>query len=92
MILFSQGSPETEFTVEELRNALFGSFDRLGDRKRVVAVPPDFTRYHSQSGMLTELVWEYYGDKMADVLPATGTHIPMIPFHSRPTEAPCAPC
>jgi len=78
MIYFNRGSSETEFTVEELRNALFGSFSQLGERKRVIAVPPDFTRYHSQSGILTELVWEYYGDKLADVLPATGTHIPMV--------------
>ncbi len=77
MILFSQGSPETAFTVEELRNALFTSFDQLGDRKRVVAVPPDFTRYHSQSGLLTELSWEYYQERLADVLPATGTHFAM---------------
>jgi nickel-dependent lactate racemase len=77
MILFSQGSAETEFTVEEIRDALFGCFDQLGDRKRVAAVPPDFTRYHSRSGLLTEMAWEYYGKRLADVLPATGTHIPM---------------
>ena len=36
--------------------------------------PPDFTRMHSQSGVLTELAWQYYGDKLVDVLPALGTH------------------
>lgn len=77
MILFSQGSAETEFTIEELRSALSGSFDKLGARNRVVAVPPDFTRYHSQSGILTELAWEYFGEKLTDVLPAIGTHVPM---------------
>ncbi|MBN2319896.1 MAG: DUF2088 domain-containing protein [Acidobacteria bacterium] len=77
MIFFSRGSSETEFTREEIRNALFSSFDRLGARSRVVTVPPDFTRHHSQSGLLTELAWEYYREKLVDVLPATGTHIPM---------------
>ncbi len=77
MILFSQGSSETEFTIEELSSALFSSFERLGARNRVIAVPPDFTRFHSQSGLLTELVWEYYREKLVDVLPATGTHVPM---------------
>ncbi|MBN2243506.1 MAG: DUF2088 domain-containing protein [Acidobacteria bacterium] len=77
MILFSQGSSNTEFTAPEMRNALFGSLDQLGERSRVAAVPPDFTRCHSQSGPLMELVWQYYGKKLADVLPATGTHRPM---------------
>lgn len=58
----------------ELRANLFTALERLGDRKKVLAVPPDFTRMHSQSGVLTELAWEFYGDRMTDVLPALGTH------------------
>ncbi len=61
----------------DLRANLFAALDRLGERKRVLAVPPDFTRFHSQAGVLTELAWEYYGDKMVDVLPALGTHTAM---------------
>ena len=74
MILFSQGSGATEFSPEKVREALFASLERLGPRKRVLVVPPDFTRYHSQSGFLTEMAWEYYGQCVTDVLPATGTH------------------
>jgi len=74
MILFSRGSRATEFSPGEVRAALFAAFDRLGARRRVLAVPPDFTRYHSYSGVLTEMAWEYYGNCLADVLPATGTH------------------
>jgi nickel-dependent lactate racemase len=77
MILFSQGSAEREFSTAEIRNGLFGCFERLGDKNRVVAVPPDFTRYHSRSGLLAEMTWEYYGDRLTDILPATGTHVPM---------------
>jgi nickel-dependent lactate racemase len=77
MILFSHGSSTTEFSPGEVRDALFASFDRLGTRRRVLAVPPDFTRYHSQSGVLTEMAWEYYGNCLTDVLPAIGTHRPM---------------
>ena len=77
MILFSKGSAETELSRANVRDALFGSLDQLGNKSRVIAVPPDFTRYHSQSGMLTEIVWEYYGERLTDILPATGTHIPM---------------
>ena len=77
MILFSKGSADTSFSREEIRTALFGALDCLGKRNRVLAVPPDFTRYHSQAGLLTELVWDYYGRRLTDVLPAIGTHYPM---------------
>ncbi len=62
---------------EELRAGLVSALDRLGPRRRVLAVPPDITRLHSRAGRITELVWEYYGPRLADVLPATGTHLPM---------------
>jgi nickel-dependent lactate racemase len=62
---------------EEVREALFDALDKLGEKKRVIAVPPDFTRFHSQAGMLTEMIWEYYGHYLTDILPAIGTHYPM---------------
>jgi nickel-dependent lactate racemase len=77
MILFSRGSTDMAFSPGEVREALFTSLDRLGEKKRVLAVPPDFTRYHSQAGLLTELAWNYYGNRLVDVLPAIGTHFPM---------------
>jgi len=58
----------------ELQSNLFLALDKLGARKKVLAVPPDFTRAHSQSGPITELAWKYYGDKLTDILPALGTH------------------
>ncbi len=61
-------------THAEVQANLFTSLDMLGEKKRVLVVPPDFTRMHSQSGVLTELAWEYYGDALKDVLPALGTH------------------
>ena len=43
----------------------------------MLALPPDFTRMHSKSGDLTEMAWEFYGERLTDVLPALGTHKPM---------------
>jgi nickel-dependent lactate racemase len=77
MALFGGGSEDTVFSPEKVRKALFGFLDMLGEKKRVVAVPPDFTRYHSQAGLITEMIWEYYGGTLTDVLPAIGTHAPM---------------
>jgi len=77
MVLLSQGSVETCLTTEQIKNGLFEALAQLGPRKRVLVLPPDFTRFHSQAGLLTQLAYEYYGDKLAAVLPALGTHSPM---------------
>ena len=76
-LLFAMGSPETELSTEQIRAGLVEALAKLDVEKkrlRVLAVPPDFTRMHSMSGTLTEMAWEFYGDRLADVLPALGTH------------------
>lgn len=77
MLFYKKGSVDSALTREELKEGLYQALDKLGVRRKVIAIPPDITRLHSQSGVLTELVWEYYGAKLADVLPSTGTHVPM---------------
>jgi nickel-dependent lactate racemase len=76
-LYFAAGSPTTEMSAADLRTNLFAALEKLGQKNRVLAVPPDFTRFHSQAGVLTELAWEFYGDKLVDVLPALGTHTAM---------------
>jgi nickel-dependent lactate racemase len=77
MIYFDCGSESKEFSIEELRQGLLEALDKLGPRQKVLIIPPDFTRYHSKAGILTEMVWEYYGDAVTDILPALGTHAAM---------------
>ncbi|MGB6043259.1 MAG: D-mannonate epimerase [Pirellulales bacterium] len=77
VLYFAQGSPDTALSDNDLRAALTNSFDQLGPRQRVLAVPPDFTRAASQAGKLTCLAHDYYGSNLVDVLPALGTHFPM---------------
>ena len=69
--------PEEGFTSEELQQSLFTALDTLGHRKKVLAIPPDYTRYHSFAGELTSSCYRYYGDRLTDILPALGTHTPM---------------
>ncbi|HSU18734.1 MAG TPA: lactate racemase domain-containing protein [Acidobacteriaceae bacterium] len=76
-LLFSAGSPTTEMSPEEIRAGLFEALGKLGERKKVLGVPPDFTRFHSKAGELTDLAYEFYGERLTDVLPALGTHSPM---------------
>jgi nickel-dependent lactate racemase len=74
MLYFERGSETDRLTPDDLREGLAAALDRLGPRKRVLAVPPDFTRLHSRAGELTRYAYEYYGDRLVDVLPAIGTH------------------
>jgi len=74
---YAQGSPATELSDEQLREALFDTFRGLGDRQRVLALPPDFTRFNSRAGQLTCMAFEFFGEWLTDVMPALGTHVPM---------------
>jgi nickel-dependent lactate racemase len=76
-LFFAAGSPTTEMSPDEASAGLFEALGKLGPRKRVLAIPPDFTRFHSKAGELTEYAWQYYGDAFTDVLPALGTHKPV---------------
>lgn len=74
MIYYERGSASKSISDSELKAGLFQALEAIGPRRRVLAVPPDFTRFHSRAGRITELAWEHYGEALTDVLPATGTH------------------
>ena len=71
------GGAATDLSDGQLRDLLVAALDRLGRRKRVLVIPPDITRLHSRAGDLTRFAWEYYGDGVAAILPALGTHAAM---------------
>ncbi len=77
MLYYARGSKSDVLSPEEVKAALFGVFDKMGRRSRVLAVPPDYTRLNSFAGPITGMVQDYYGDALTDVLPALGTHSPM---------------
>jgi nickel-dependent lactate racemase len=77
MIYYKSGSENTVIGPEDLKNALFSAMEKIGPRKKVLAVPPDFSRFHSRAGDVTSLLYSYYGEQITDILPALGTHAPM---------------
>jgi nickel-dependent lactate racemase len=77
MFYFERGSATDILSPEDLRQGVVTALDRLGPRKRVLAIPPDFTRFHSQAGKLTRIAYDYLGERLTDILPALGTHSPM---------------
>jgi nickel-dependent lactate racemase len=79
MLYCRLGGPDVELSLETVRGALHRALDQIGPRRKVLAVPPDATRLHSQAGPLTRFAYDYYGDHLGCVLPALGTHSPMPP-------------
>lgn len=77
MLLFAKGSENTSLKSDEIKEALSSVFTKLGSRKKVLAIPPDISRYHSMAGEITGVVYDYYKENLTDILPSIGTHSPM---------------
>lgn len=77
MIYYEQGGVSTELSDQNIKNGLNIALEKLGKRKRILAIPPDITRYHSKAGDIIQMLWESHGDAITDILPALGTHDPM---------------
>jgi nickel-dependent lactate racemase len=73
------GSEQSDLSSVDLKNGLFHALLALGKRDRVLAIPPDMTRFHSGAGRLASNAYEFYGERLRTVLPALGTHAPMTP-------------
>jgi nickel-dependent lactate racemase len=76
-LYFAAGSETTELSTEHLRQGLASALSQLGQRERVLVVPPDASRFHSRAGELTQMVYAHCGDALKAVLPALGTHTAM---------------
>jgi nickel-dependent lactate racemase len=77
MIYYQSGSENTVITSTDLEYGLYSALVKIGPKKKVLVVPPDFTRFHSRAGEITTLLYKYYKDNLKDILPALGTHSPM---------------
>ena len=77
MLYYARGSKNDSISADEVRAILKEVFDGMGKKNRVLALPPDFTRLNSYAGEITEMVYDYYGDTLTDIMPALGTHTPM---------------
>ena len=63
---------------EEIFEALDESLLGL-DLRNVLIIPPDYTRFHSNAGLITNYYYHKLIEKgvMVDILPALGTHVAM---------------
>lgn len=69
---------ETGLSDEEIREALMASLAGR-ELKNVLILPPDFTRFHSKAGFITNVYYHALTEQgcKVDILPALGTHAPM---------------
>lgn len=77
MMYYEKGGVGLDLDASDLKEGLFTALQQLGPRKKVLAIPPDYTRLPSRAGELTGFAWQFYRDALTDVLPALGTHSPM---------------
>lgn len=74
MIAISHDSPIRD---DELRAALAASL-KGRNLKKVLILPPDYTRMYSDAGKITAIYYEMLKDTCEiDIMPALGTHVPM---------------
>ena len=77
----AHGGKDTVITSEEKRALLHEALLKLGGiPKKILVIPPDITRLHSNAGELTQLLyelWDTANGTTFDILPAIGTHAPM---------------
>jgi hypothetical protein len=71
---YEKGAVDCDISSAELKKIVFETLEKLGEKEKVLIIPPDFTRFHSRAGEISCYIYEYYGDKVTDVLPALGTH------------------
>jgi nickel-dependent lactate racemase len=78
MLYFAEGSPSSilsEARCKELVDQLIAGLERRQPLRRVLLIPPDFTRLHSGAGRLTcQLHQRLAARAQVAVLPALGTH------------------
>lgn len=68
---------ETGISYEEIRQACMKSLEGKALRK-VLLIPPDYTRMYSGAGTITAVYYDILKDSCeVDILPALGTHEPM---------------
>ena len=76
--IYRYADTDAGLSSEEIRVALLQSLEGRELRK-VLILPPDFTRFHSNAGFITNVYYHALVEKgvQVDILPALGTHVPV---------------
>ncbi|MBI9107541.1 MAG: DUF2088 domain-containing protein [Spirochaetales bacterium] len=80
MLYYEESTEKGSLDEAAIESILKNLIDKISNEKlikRVLILPPDFTRFHSRAGLITQLLYEILQDKIKMILPALGTHYPM---------------
>ncbi len=69
---------EAGLAPEQIKEALLASLEGRA-LKKVLILPPDFTRFHSNAGFITNVYYHALTERgvQVDIMPALGTHVPV---------------
>jgi nickel-dependent lactate racemase len=67
------------FNLTVMKARFYEALESIGQRERILLIPPDITRLHGLGGLLATWAVEYYKDAVKAILPALGTHVEMSP-------------
>lgn len=74
-VYFAEGSARAIFDERRASELLEAMLAALGPMRRVLLIPPDYSRLHSWAGPLTRILFEMLrGSADVRILPAVGTH------------------
>ncbi len=75
---FIYADREPGLSREQIEGALMKSLEGRA-LKKVLIIPPDFTRFHSNAGLITNIYYHALSARgvAVDILPALGTHVPV---------------
>lgn len=78
MELFARAETDAGLSREEIKAQLLRSLEGR-PLQNVLIIPPDFTRFHSNAGYITNVYYHALVDMgcPVDILPALGTHEPV---------------
>jgi len=81
---FVYAKDEMGLSHEEIRAALLSAIEGR-ELKNVLIIPPDFTRFHSNAGYITNVYYHALTERgcNVDILPALGTHVPVTEDEAR---------
>jgi nickel-dependent lactate racemase len=70
---------------QELENLVENTLEDCGASRaqHILIIPPDITRLHSRAGIISDMIVQRLGSKVAAIMPALGTHAAVTPAEMR---------
>jgi nickel-dependent lactate racemase len=78
MLYFSEGTVDRVIESKRVSELIDKMLDKMGKLKRVLILPPDFTRYYSFAGEITSMLYnKLKNSTYIEIMPTLGTHLPL---------------